>query len=356
MSEDGADEIADGLVVLDDIFIAIENKEREVLVTTPENETRWFLKKLKEASKRLRKVHTYACTSRPIIARNRAGDTIEIPTSPRVDVLYLAIFNSHESLPWELYRVKQHVSKTTGEFIHIFHLVEYRNILKLLITPIEICSYLKFRRALLERFPRESMNLSEKAIAGQYLSGNFDWLPEESFSKYVDELIVDTQKWNISHILHRFRERTFALDQNPDYYRVLKELAMMKRSFLRMFLERFNLAFELARDGELRGPFRFAAPQQCGYVFAVCPQDLAKSQMNGLRNFTLATKYELRLPRCVGVSFLRLDDGSFSVLWALAEFDWEPDEIWEERCSPENNPFLPLKTAKVFPYEFEARS
>ena len=68
-------------------------------------------------------------------------------------------------------------------------------------------------------------------------------------------------------------------------------------------------------------------------------------------NLTLACKYDLKLPKCVGASFYPEEDGWFSVEWCYMEHPWTYDEELERELH-KNNPFSNVKTVELLRYGF----
>ncbi|CAN5582675.1 hypothetical protein BH11ARM2_BH11ARM2_21290 [soil metagenome] len=134
-------------------------------------------------------------------------------------------------------------------------------------------------------------------------------------------------------ILREFRAHTPS-PESRDYYHIIREIALLKRSYLKLFMERFRLIFLAAQKGEMKGPYRIVASTGCGFVFMACPPDLAKHQANGLLNFTLGHKYDQKLERCIGVSFLSLENGEYSVGWCYIKQPWVYDRRSKRWCIP----------------------
>ena len=68
-------------------------------------------------------------------------------------------------------------------------------------------------------------------------------------------------------------------------------------------------------------------------------------------NLTLACKYDLKLPKCVGASFYPEDGGWFSVEWCYMAHPWRYEEELERELK-RNSPFREVKTVELPRYGF----
>lgn len=76
-----------------------------------------------------------------------------------------------------------------------------------------------------------------------------------------------------------------------------------------------------------------------------------KLMENGLINFTMAHKYELRLESCVGVVVAK-DGKDFLLNWCVMAHAWEPDPEMDKALK-EGSPFQKIN-GKVIPrFEFQ---
>ena len=79
---------------------------------------------------------------------------------------------------------------------------------------------------------------------------------------------------------------------------------------------------------------------------------LNEVRRNGLLNLTHAGKYDLKVERCIGMSFVAEEGGWDSVEWCFMEYPWHYDEELD-RLMAENNPFRDVKVTKLGRYDFE---
>ena len=156
----------------------------------------------------------------------------------------------------------------------------------------------------------------------------------------------------MSGVITQFPDRVTTENQPTDYYDIVKEIAKLKRNELREFKKRFRLSMEKSRGNEFVQPYRMASPRTgCGFVFVPMVEEFIPHRREGLQNMTLACKYDLKLEKCLGVSFAPEPDGWYSVEWCYTEFPWEYDKELEDRLK-DNNPFREVSTREIGRYDF----
>jgi hypothetical protein len=250
---------------------------------------------------------------------------------------------------------KFHRSKTAG-VIHLIAANDYLGIVRTLLTPPELSEYLSFREELIDKWGAEIETLPEQAPVGQYLSGDADAAPSMAFVDYLLALEHRLDEWDISGIIKQFPEQITTGNEPTDYYSIVTELAKLKRNELREFKKRFQLSMEKCRANEFVKPYRMACPRtNCGFVFIPLETEFIEHKRQGLQNLTYACKYDLKLQKCIGVSFAPEKDGWYSVAWCFMEFPWELDEELDERLR-HNNPFRLARTAEISRYTYHEES
>jgi hypothetical protein len=76
------------------------------------------------------------------------------------------------------------------------------------------------------------------------------------------------------------------------------------------------------------------------------------TKTEGLKNLTFAHKYDQKLNRCVGISFVKSNGGYFSIDWCFVDFQWSYDEEME-RMLKESFPFREVKVEELLRYVFD---
>jgi hypothetical protein len=247
---------------------------------------------------------------------------------------------------------KYHESQSAG-LIHLFAAHDYLGVLRTLLTPAEVSDFLYFRENLAFTYGERLAMVPEQAIVGQYLANEPDAAPHRGFEHFLHKLEQEVESWDVSNIIKLFSERQTTNNPPTDYYPIVAELAKLNRFELGLFKERFKLAMEKARANSFVLPYRFVSPRTgCGFVFIPVEENMTKNRTNGLRNFTQGHKYDQRLQRCIGVSFVADTDGWFNVEWCYLNFPWQQDEAMEAALRT-NFPFREVKSAVKPRYKFE---
>jgi len=199
-------------------------------------------------------------------------------------------------------------------------------------------------------------NVSEQAIVGQYLIEDASQEPSEKFTEVLLSLKNDRSDWDISGIISVFQDRIIYGNSGMEYYSIITEVAKLKRSELRDFKARFALSMEKAYKNEYVQPYRIAFPRTgCGFVFVPVPREFFEIRIDGLMNLTFANKYNLKLDKCVGLSFAPVEGGWFIIDWCFTGFPWRYDQELELFLK-EKNPFRAVKTDQIPVYSFERKS
>ncbi|SDA16527.1 hypothetical protein SAMN05216315_10811 [Nitrosospira sp. Nsp18] len=346
-------ELADSILWIGDLLVVYQLKEREVQsATTVEAEKRWFERKiLRQATRQIRDTLTYLNYPGTIEIQNQRGHAFGIDIRTIHELHKLILYLPHALLPESCREIKHHRSGTAG-VIHIIPANDYLGIVKTLLTPAEVADYLGFREALINRWEVEIAAVPEPALVGQYLNGDIDVPPSVDFIEYLYRLDHRPDEWDMSGIISKFPNRITTDNEPTDYYPIVRELALLKRSELEKFKERFQLSIEKARSNELVLPYRMACPRtNCGFVFISVTRDALPHRRKGLQNYTLANKYDLKLPKCIGVSIADDVDGWYAVEWLYVEFPWEQDAEMEELLRT-NYPFREVKYGELPRYTY----
>src|SRR5260370_33152611 len=113
-------ELADKVVLLDDVLILSQIKERNAPANTaPEKERVWFEDEiLKKATRQIRDTISYLKNYPKIEVRNNRGDAFNIATTQAIHQHKLVIYDPHRQLPTQCAFKKFHRSKTAGA-IHL---------------------------------------------------------------------------------------------------------------------------------------------------------------------------------------------------------------------------------------------
>jgi hypothetical protein len=350
-------EFADNILWIDDLLVVFQIKERHAPgETTVEAEEKWFTNNvIGEAKRQIRNTLDYLKTCHRIHLENQRGHAFDLATANLKDLHKVIIYLPHSLLPQKCLSRKYYRSSTAG-IIHLLPAHDYLGLCKTLITPTELADYLKFREELINNWEKTVLDVPEQALVGQYLVGDSSIAPNEKFLEAFRTLKQDDADWNISGIIRIFADRITTENPVTDYYPIVTEVAKLKRSELREFKTRLVLSMQKAEKNELAQPFRIAFPRTgCGFVFIPVTKDLVKIRINGLKNLTLAHKYDLKLEKCLGVSVASDGGDWFLIDWCFIQAPWEPDQEID-RFLKNNNPFRKLKVDQISVYSFKQNS
>ncbi|MCU7849907.1 MAG: hypothetical protein KZQ89_18345 [Candidatus Thiodiazotropha sp. (ex Lucinoma kastoroae)] len=332
-------ELADSIIWLDDQVVVFQLKERnKESETTEKEEARWFERKvLTRGSKQIRDTLSYLESHKRIDIANNKGHAFHLESGAIAVLHKIICYLPHKQLPIENRLKKYHQSETAG-IIHLIQAPDYIGIVQTLLTPPELNEYLSFREELIQKWGGKVNAVNEQALMGQYLHGNSDEEPHDGFIEYLAALTHKAEEWDVSGIIKFFPDRITTENMPTDYYRIISELAKLKRNELREFKMRFQLSMEKCRANKFTKPYRMACPRtQCGFVFIPLESDFIERRAQGLENLTYGCKYDLKLSKCVGISFAPEDQGWYSVHWCYMEFPWEQDseaDAWLKESSP----------------------
>jgi hypothetical protein len=346
-------ELADNLMWLDDLLIAYQLKERELVPgANAETEKCWFERKvLKQATRQVRDTVGYLNRVKTIAVQNHRGHTFDLAFESVRQFHKLIVYLPQDPLPAEYRRIKHHRSRTVG-VIHIVPAHDYLGIVRTLLTPGEVAEYLSFREELITRWEAHIAAVPEPALVGQYLHGDSAKRPSFEYLEYLKQLDHRAEEWDMSGVIAKFPDRVTTDSGPTDHYPIVRELALLKRNELREFKKRFQMSVEKARANAFVLPYRMVVPRtSCGFLFVPILREMVPHRRTGLMNLTLAHKYEQRLPKCIGISIADDEVDWFNAEWCYIETAWKEDPEME-RLLKENNPFREVKTHELPRYTY----
>jgi hypothetical protein len=325
-------ELADAVVLLGDTLLVFQIKERSSdAAGKPDAERKWFLSKvLKNATAQVRDTVRFLHSQSTIEVPNERGQNFNLAARQYQEIIKLVLFQAPSDLPYDCRLTKHHVSKTAG-FIHVVDAEAYARSAQLLRVPEEIVRYFRYREDMISRFSEQCAPCTEADLLGAFVGQERGTPPFAGAARILERLVRDEDDWDLTPFLRRLHDHITVQGVSDDYYGILREFARIPRSLWREAKLRINLCIEHAAKGGFALPYRFTCPSsQCGFVFVPeTPEvsnhpDRAQIRANGTLNFTLAHKYDQRLPRCIGVMVAK-SGNYFEFDWCLAEFDWQED-------------------------------
>jgi len=345
-------EFADNVIWLQDLLIVYQVKERSLCSYDPAKERNWFNSKvLRNATRQIRNTLNYLNQYDKIPLKNRREQTFELSKKSLNAIDRIILYYSNEFLPIDCKDWKFHRSREAG-LIHIFPIQDYLKICQTLITPPKVHEYLQFRENLINDFQRKVCKVTELALLGQFLLGDLDQEPNEKFLKFLYSLEQDHGHWNMSSFLEDFSKKIIESVQSSQYIQIISEIAKLNRNDLIAFKDRFKLTLEKAKSNEISPPYRMVIPRTgCGFVFIPCPIQFRDNQIQALKNFTHAHKYDQKLSKCLGMSIARDDADYFLIFWAYLEFPWEYNQEMDIKLK-HSFPFREIKPSESPRYTF----
>ena len=264
------------------------------------------------------------------------------------------VYQPNDLLAHEWKGKKYYESQTAG-IIHLLHAADYLGILRTFVTPVEVAEYLSYREQLARDWGTGLEIVPEQALVGHYLRNLPNMKPTLEFVKFLAELERQEQdEWDISKIITLFPDRRTTPQKGPtEYYGIIKELAKMYRTDMRLFKERFALSMKKALSETIADPYRFVASTGCGFIFIPLQRKDMGKRDELLRAFTHLHKYDMKLDRCIGLSFTAEEGTGFcDVQWCRIEFPWHEDERTRHFIR-DHSPLRPLKTHRIERYGLE---
>ena len=349
-------ELADNIVWLDNIVLLIQLKEREDN-NVDENYSKWFVNKIKnKAVSQIKDTFYFLNSYENLIIKNDYGHSIDMSKIDSKTAIKIIIYDPKvNSDTFERFQ-KFHNSSTLG-LIHLFHIEDYFELLKILITPAEIKEYLDFRTELYQLFPNECILYPEQLLLGHYLGNE----PFENFGpnqiEYLLSLKEENQSFEFMSILKDFNNRQIQIEgsNEKDYYEVVKEIAKLKRNELKEFKKHFIWAFESCKTDRFDLPSRLTIPRtKIGFIFIPINRSVTRHWEDALLNFTNLHCYDQKLDKCIGVAIFQNPNNSefIEIMWSTLIKKWQYDQIIEDIIK-NIRPLSAVQKVDLVRYNFE---
>ncbi|WP_061246916.1 hypothetical protein [Leptospira noguchii] len=347
----GESELADHLVIVDELCFLYQIKERNIKeMNSTDDLSKWFNNKIRnkavgQIKKSLKNLELFKGRK----LKNEKNHQVAI-VPPSLDKVILII----------IFKLDQDFSASLGYFssdfgfIHYINQKAYYDIYLYLITPAEIYDYFKFRESILvENEKYDDNSISEYSLLGQYLSGNVKVLPDVNSENFVKIFKDDLQSWDISFILKNLEDKIISPRDNvTDYYKIIAEFAKLNRAALREIKKRLRLALHSVIKDIFDKPYRVVVPSSdCGFLILPVQAQLKDSIVEGLLGHCIVSKYELNNKKHVGIGISK--EGDFiDILWIFIESENRPDKEIDKKLK-ENYPFREVKETLLNKYFFD---
>jgi hypothetical protein len=349
-------ELADAVVLLDDVILIMQIKERSSVHAGDEDaELTWFDRKvLGTAVRQIKNSLEYLNANASIPLANERGKVVDLGFSNQHEIIKLIIYQPAETLP-EIKRLTKFHRSETGGFIHVISADDYRNLTSLFRIPEDVIRYLRFREMTLTKFADDCSSLPEASLAGAYVGDTDDVAPRFNSFVKLHRLVPDQQSWDISSYLRTLREHTSDPNFDDDYYQILQEFVRLPRSAWRLFKERLLLCINHAEEDKFALPYRFACPDRDVGFMLFAPDssftqrcDWETQKQAGLITFTELQKFDQKLRKCIGVQVTK-DGQIFDIQWCMISGEWEDNPELRAKLDSDS-PFRPVKPKLQYNY------
>lgn len=330
-SKDGKQlQLADNVIWLDNIFFIYQIKERNLLATGSED--KWFKNKiLKKAKNQIKGTLKYFDENKKIIIENERGHKLNVSEAEVSVVKKIIIYNSTSSLNEQLRFLKFYRSKSI-QLIHLFHLDDYEAVCNFLHTPAEILEYLSFREELYKKHEQELNLLPEQYVLGHFLETSQTEKIVLDYLKNLKKFENNISDFDVSFIIENFKNRIIKVGKDDDYYKIIKQIAMLDRAELKEFKLRFDLSLKKAESQTFTVPYRMTSVNTaCGFVFIPMLLKDFRFWEDALSNLTRGHKYEHKLNKCIGMIVCHNPkEKYYDINWSYIEYDWVVEEDVEK--------------------------
>jgi hypothetical protein len=353
--EVGEVELADHLVLFDDVGLIFQLKERSADVKDDSASlSSWFVRKVRKAAvSQIAKTKAMMRQFAGTRIRNQRGHQVHLPDAPPTRLSSIVIY--HASSTTEFYAPKYCISRSAG-FVHFIAAKDYFGVCQSLVTPAEVLEYLAFREDVVKLLNLAPAQVSEAALVGQFMGGTITIkaIPHERYANILDALIQDREQWDISYLTDHLGEQIKYRDGDASatqYYRILAQLAKLSRAELRELKILLGHATEAVRTDTLELPYRFALPRNdCGFLLLAVPSNMHPKAHQTLMNVSLLSKYELKVSKHVSLSMRRVKS-FLDIEWMYAEGPVKANEKLDAFLA-RNYPFRKLREDLRTRYQF----
>jgi hypothetical protein len=339
-SPEDESELADRIVLLDNIGFIFQLKEREQKVASkPGDLEKWVANNVvKKAAKQVQNTRDLLGRYKGLSLVNHFGHRVYVPPRDPDELVSMIIYRVPPKS--RAFRAARFKKGRNGGFVHILRDLDYFEICEHFITPAEMVDYFSFRRDLLINWDAAVTAVSEGAFIGQYLSEDWSAAPGQKFERAARSRGGPTA-CEFSFVIDSLASRIAAQhsDQaDTDCYEILAEIALLGRYELKALKQQLRLALEAVRANRFELPFRIASGRTgCGFLIVPVTREFHDRAFDALKSLSIASKHELDLPRQVGIG-----------MWRNSEFvdiEW----IFQEGGNPPN-PELDERLAFSYPF------
>jgi hypothetical protein len=328
-------ELADRVLMMDDIGFIFELCEREQKVTSKSGDLEKWISNhvMRKGVKRIQNTRDLLGRYMGLSLVNHFGHRVTVsPKEPESFVTMIIYRVPAKSRPFRAARFKK---SRNGGFVHVLRDADYFEICHHFVTPSELLDYFNFRRDVLLNWDPPSAAVSESALIGQYLLEDFSSPPDAKFERAARSRGGPTA-CEFSFVLETLGSKIAGQEEefaDTDGYEILLELALLGRYELRALKLQLRLALEAVRANRFELPYRIAPDRMdCGFLTVPVTTEFHDRANNALRSLSRAAKYELGLERQVGIGMWKNSE-FVDIEWIFLEGSNPPDPDLEQRLA-----------------------
>ena len=328
-------ELADGVLMMDDIGFIFELCEREQKVTSKVGDLEKWISNhvMRKGVKRIQNTRDLLGGYVGLSLVNHFGHRVTV--SPKQLESFVAMIIYRVPAKSRAFRAARFKKSRNGGFVHVLRDTDYFEICHHFVTPAELLDYFSFRRDILLNWDPPSTAVSESALIGQYLLEDFSSPPDARFERASRSRGGPTA-CEFSFVLETLASRVAAQAEeyaDTDGYEILLQLGLLGRYELRALKLQLRLALEAVRANRFEQPYRIASERTgCGFLTVPVTSEFHDRANNALRSLSRAAKYELDLEKEVGIGMWKNSE-FVDIEWIFLEGSNSPDPDLERRLA-----------------------
>ncbi len=240
-------ELADLIINLEDVILAIQLKERNEKDRTQDKnvEEKWLKKKCKKAKEQIKDTILYINNEKVSFVNARGKET---KINPNAEIVPLVVFENVSISEYE-HLLRSHTAD--GLSVNCMSIDDFQFMCQELVSPIEIIEYVKWRKEFYEKNGAINLLITETK-KGFFLSKpqkQETLVHQYLYEQYEDDVLAED---NFYYELFRqyvsvLYEHIEVVSEPDGCYEVVKFLAHLFRDEIRCFVERVEKALVIAR-------------------------------------------------------------------------------------------------------------
>lgn len=326
-------ELADRVLLLDDIGFIFQLREREQKVTSKAGDLeKWVANHVvRKGTKQIQNTRALLGSYMGLSVVNHFGHRITV--SARNLETFVSMIIYRVPAKSRAFRAGKFKKNRNGGFVHILRDADYFEICHHFVTPAEFLDYFSFRRDILLNWDPPSTAVSEPALIGQYMLEAYSSPPDPRFERAALSRGGPTA-CEFSFVLESLAGKVASQESeyaDTDWYEILSELALLGRYELRALKQQLRQALEAVRGNRFELPYRMASARTgCGFLVLPVTREFQDRAYGALQSLSAASKHELDLERQVGIGMWKNSE-FVDIEWIFLEGRNPPDPELEGR-------------------------